>query len=151
VTQSLDPDLGVGALRTLEEVYGDLYFVRNVIAWSITGGLGIVLLFTLAGVHTLMAFTVAQSQREIGIRSALGARQGRLLADIFRKGMLPVAVGAGVGWLIAAAIDIYLSSGISVYALLGAAAFMLAPGSLSLAGPARRVTRIEPTVALRDR
>jgi hypothetical protein len=151
VTIALDPSLRVGAFRPLDEVFGELYFVRNMIASSILAGLAIVLLFTLAGVNTLMAFTVAQSRREIGIRSALGAERWRLLTDIFRKGLIPVVAGAAIGWLIAFGIDIYLSGdGGSVYALSGAAAFMLVLGVLSLAGPARKITKVEPTAVLKD-
>ena len=151
VTTAMDSSLRVGTVRSIHEILGEIRAVRNMVGASIMTGLMIVLLFTLAGVNTLMAFTVSRSRREIGIRAALGAQRWRLLASVFRQGLVPVAVGATIGWLIALALDIVLSRDhISVYALGGSAVFMILLGALSLAGPARRVTKIAPTTALRD-
>ena len=65
----------------------------------------IVLLFSMAGIYTLMAFTVAQRWREIGLRSALGAQPRRLVAGIFGRALVPVVAGAVAGSLVALLID----------------------------------------------
>jgi putative ABC transport system permease protein len=151
VTLGIDPGLRVSPFRSTDAVLREFGMVRNTVGLAIMTGLVIVLLFTLAGVNTLMAFTVSQSRREIGIRAALGAQKWRLLAAIYRRGLVPVSTGAAVGWLIALGLDIYLSTDrISYIALSGSAAFMIVLGTLSLIGPARKVTRLEPTSALRD-
>ena len=67
--------------------------------------MAIVLLFTMAGNYTLMAFTVAQRWREIGLRSALGAQQRVLVTEIFGRALVPVVAGAVVGGLVALLID----------------------------------------------
>ncbi|MBI4473566.1 MAG: hypothetical protein HY646_12935, partial [Acidobacteria bacterium] len=58
--------------------------------------LGIVL-FSVAGIYTLMAFTVVQRRREIGIRSARGASPQRLVLVIFRRVLVPVSAGVALG------------------------------------------------------
>src|SRR6185295_8555862 len=70
----------------------------------------IVVLFTMAGNYTLMAFTVAQRWREIGLRSALGAQPRVLVKNIFGRALIPVAAGAIVGCVVALLIDANLEA-----------------------------------------
>ena len=61
----------------------------------------IVLLFSMAGIYTLMAFIVAQRWREIGVRAALGAQPRRLLIGIFGRAAVPLLIGAMAGCALA--------------------------------------------------
>ena len=93
-------------------------------------------------------------RREIGIRSALGARPRRLLAAVFRRALGQVAAGFVVGILLALLVDYYLpieaAGGRNVPGVIpGAAAFMIVVGLLAALGPARRGLRVDPTEALR--
>ena len=102
-----------------------------------------------------MAFTVAQRRREIGIRSALGAQPGRLLAAVFRRAFWQLGAGAAAGMLAAYLTGRYVPieqiGGLPIPGILpGAAAFMLLVGVLASLGPARRGLRIDPTEALRS-
>ena len=113
------------------------------------------LLLSAAGLYALMAFTVAQRRREIGIRSALGAQPGQLVAAVFRRAFRQIAVGAAVGMLAAYLVGRYVPieqiGGLPIPGSLpGAAAFMLLVGVLAAFGPARRGLRIDPTEALRS-
>jgi ABC-type antimicrobial peptide transport system permease subunit len=102
-----------------------------------------------------MSFTVARRRREIGIRTALGARPGRMLTGIFARSLWQIAAGVVVG--VAAALVFHQSlnveglGGWHIPGILPAAAvFIMVIGLLSAAGPARRAVRVDPTEALRD-
>jgi putative ABC transport system permease protein len=114
-----------------------------------------VLLLSAAGLYALMSFTVARRRREIGIRTALGARPGRMLASIFARALWQIAVGVVVGG--AAALVVHRQLNIEAeggwhipWILPAAAIFIMTIGLLSAAGPARRAVRVDPTEALRD-
>jgi ABC-type antimicrobial peptide transport system permease subunit len=114
----------------------------------------IVLLFSMAGMYTLMAFIVAQRWREIGVRAALGAQPRQLLFGIFGRAAVPLLIGAMVGCALAlrlqSALPIIEAGGRSIPGIVPvSAAMMIVVGLLAVAGPARRAIRINPTDALR--
>ena len=155
VAASVDPALHVDEVRTLAEIYRDHRFGDNLGAITIGAVTGSVLLLSAAGLYALMAFTVAQRRREIGIRSALGAQPGQLVAAVFRRAFWQIGAGSAVGMLAAYLVGRYVPieqiGGLPIPGVLpGAAAFMLLVGVLAALGPARRGLRIDPTEALRS-
>ena len=155
VAATVDPALHVDQVRTLAEIYRDHRFGDNLGAITIGAVTGSVLLLSAAGLYALMAFTVAQRRREIGIRSALGAQPGKLLTDVFRRAFLQIGAGSAVGLLAAYLVGRYVPieqiGGLPIPGVLpGAAAFMLLVGVVAALGPARRGLRIDPTEALRS-
>jgi putative ABC transport system permease protein len=155
VAAGIDPALHVDEVRTLAEIYRQHRFGDNLGAITIGAVTASVLLLSAAGLYALMAFTVAQRRREIGIRSALGAQPGRLVAAVFKRAFLQVGAGAAVGMLAAYVVGRYVPieqvGGLPIPGVLpGAAAFMLLVGVLASLGPARRGLRIDPTEALRS-
>ena len=155
VAAGVDPTLHVDQVRTLAEIYRDQRFGDNLGAITIGAVTGSVLLLSAAGLYALMAFTVAQRRREIGIRSALGAQPGQLVAAVFRRAFWQIAAGSAVGMLTAYLVGRYVPieqiGGLPIPGVLpGAAAFMLLVGVLAALGPARRGLRIDPTEALRS-
>jgi predicted permease len=155
VAARVDPALHVDEVRTLAEIYRDHRFGDNLGAITIGAVTASVLLLSAAGLYALMAFTVAQRRREIGIRSALGAQPGQLMAAVFRRAFVQIAVGSAVGMLAAYLVGRYVPieqiGGLSIPGIIpGAAAFMLLVGVLASLGPARRGLRIDPTEALRS-
>jgi ABC-type antimicrobial peptide transport system permease subunit len=94
-----------------------------------------------------MSFTVARRTREIGIRTALGARPGRIVAGIFSRAFLQIGAGVLVGSGLAALMG--LGSMREVLLLLGADGIMLLVGLTACAVPVRRALRVDPTEALR--
>jgi ABC-type antimicrobial peptide transport system permease subunit len=116
---------------------------------------GLALLVAAIGLYSLLSFDVAQRTYELGIRSALGATPGRLLASVFRHafGLMTVAIALGVIIAFAAggAIEPLLyevsSTDPTVLAIVVVTLLFVA----ILAGwlPARRATRVDPNVALR--
>jgi predicted permease len=155
MTAALDPALRVDEIRPLDEFYLQQRRSNYAGAFALAVVTLSVLLLSAAGLYALMAFTVSQRRREIGIRSALGAQPQRLLVGIFRRALGQVAVGALVGLLMAFVLGKYLMieelGGWAVPGVVPAAAIlMLGVGLLAAVGPALRGLKIEPTEALRD-
>ena len=155
IAASVDPTLHVDEVRTLAEIYREHRFGDNLGAITIGAVTGSVLLLSAAGLYALMAFTVAQRRREIGIRSALGAQPGQLVGAVFRRAFWQIGAGSVLGMLAAYLVGRYVPieqvGGLPIPGVLpGAAAFMLLVGVLASLSPARRGLRIDPTEALRS-
>ena len=155
IAATVDPTLHVDEVRTLAEIYREHRFGDNLGAITIGAVTGSVVLLSAAGLYALVAFTVAQRRREIGIRSALGARPGQLVAAVFRRTFWQIGAGSALGMLAAYLVGRYIPieqvGGLPIPGVLpGAAAFMLLVGVLASLGPARRGLRIDPTEALRS-
>ena len=154
VAASVDPALHVDEIRTLAEIYREHRFGDNLAVIAIGAVTASVLLLSAAGLYALMAFTVAQRRREIGIRSALGAEPRQLMMAVFRRAFRQIGAGASVkivaAYLIGQFLPIEQIGGLPIPGILpGAAAFMLV-GVLASLGPVRRALRIDPTEALRS-
>lgn len=155
VAASVDPTLHVDEVRTLAEIYREHRFGDNLATIAMGAVTASVLLLSAAGLYALMAFTVAQRRREIGIRSALGAQPREVMAAVFRRAFQQVGVGAAVGMLAACLVGRFLPieqiGGLPIPGVLpGSAAFILLTGVLASLGPARRGLRVSPTEALRS-
>jgi predicted permease len=154
ITTALDPNLQMDQIRTLDDVYRDERWDDNIFGLGFASILLVVLLFSSAGIYTLVAFAVAQRRKEIGIRSALGATPLRLVADVFRVDLAPVLAGVIVGALLAFPVDKLVprndGGSVSTFAVSAALMFMLTVGLFAVSGPARRALRIDATEALRE-
>jgi putative ABC transport system permease protein len=113
------------------------------------------LLLSSIGIYGVMAYSVAQRTREIGIRMALGARSQNVLSMVVRQGMALVMGGVALGLIGAFAVTRLIGSllfkvGAADPATFVAASLLLV-GVAALAGylPARRATKVDPLIALR--
>jgi predicted permease len=154
VAAGLDPQLRVGQLQSLEEIYWKRRSFDHTFGFVLGGVTMIVLLFSMAGMYTLMTFIVAQRWREIGVRSALGALPRQILVGIFGRAAVPLMIGAVVGCAVALRLESWLpiaeAGGRSIPGIVPlSAAIMILIGLLAVAGPAHRAIRIDPTEALR--
>ena len=152
---NLDPVLRLDDVRRLDEVYGETQMSNNLTSYALAIVTLSVLVLSAAGLYALMSFTVTLRRREIGIRTALGARPGRLLASVFARALWQIAAGVVVGVTIALflhrRLNIEVEGGWHIPGILPAAAIcIMTIGLLSAAGPARRAVRVDPTEALRD-
>ncbi len=120
------------------------------------GGLAALALFLAAfGVYGLLSHAVSQRRREIGVRMALGAQRGDIVALVVRQGAALVTAGALLGIVAAAASSRVLESFLYGVAsddrltLVGAPLVLVAAAVAACWLPARRATRIDPVQALR--
>jgi putative ABC transport system permease protein len=115
--------------------------------------LGLVALFSAAGIHALMSFAVTRRRKEIGIRTALGAGRRRLLTAIFSRAAGQVGLGIAIGALAGGTFLIgeQWATGPRTAAILAFTATLTAlVAAGAAAGPARRGLRIQPMDALRE-
>ena len=154
-TASLDPGVGVFDAMPLTEYIGASLFGQKTAAVMLAV-LGIVALVLAAtGLYSVVAYSVAQRTREIGLRMALGARPADVLALVVRRGMRLTVVGVAIGVVGALAVT-RLAGSLLVHVsatdplVFGAASLFLAAVALAANYlPARRATRIDPNEALR--
>ena len=110
---------------------------------------------TVVGLYGLMSYAVSRRTREIGIRIAIGASHGRVVAMVLRQGLTPAWCGAVVGLGLSPATARLLPALVQiVYRFDSRTLFLVVPLMLAVTllaafVPARRAARVEPTVALR--
>jgi predicted permease len=122
----------------------------------VTSSLGLLgLLFASLGLYGVLAYTVSQRKREIGIRIALGAAQGKVRTLILRDAAQLTGLGLGIGFAAAALITwslralLYGVSPVDPVTFGGIAALLIAVSLVASYLPARRATRTDPVEALR--
>ncbi|HEV8216679.1 MAG TPA: ADOP family duplicated permease, partial [Gemmatimonadaceae bacterium] len=154
--RSLDRTVPIADLRALDDLTATANATRRTIAQLLSGFALLGLVLGMIGVYGVVSFGVAQRRRELGIRSALGARPQHLVAMVmggsFRMAVGGIVVG-GVAAVVASRSLNALVFGIST---TSPAVFALVAGSLGVAAalssalPAWRATRVDPLLALKN-
>jgi ABC-type antimicrobial peptide transport system permease subunit len=117
---------------------------------------GIAVALSMVGVYAVIAYSVAQGTREIGVRMALGADPGSVLRQVVLNGLrlalLGVVLGTGAALLATRVLEsyVYEVSTTDPLTFVAVGALVIAVAILSTLIPARRATRIDPMVALRS-
>jgi predicted permease len=154
--QSIDPEQPIADVRTMDQwVTRSLEGRRTPMMLLALFG-AVALLLSAIGIYGVLAFAVAQRVREFGIRQALGADGGAILSLVLRQGMRTAALGIALGLAGAFALTKYLQTllfgvqtrDMGVFAAV--TLLLLAVAMLACYVPARRATRIDPMVALRN-
>jgi putative ABC transport system permease protein len=153
--RSLDPQQPVYAIRTVEESFAASAVNRRIstVILTIFGVFALVL--SAVGIYSVVAYSVSQRTREIGVRIALGAGGAAVRRMIVRQALLPVAVGGALGLAGAIALGRALNS--LLFEVTGSDPATLTAVSLLFLGvavlasyiPARRASRLDPLTALR--
>ena len=113
----------------------------------------VTLMLSLAGVYAVTAFAVARRTREIGVRVALGAQPLHVLTTVFKRPLVQIALGIGVGAIMALAILTQGEFDVRRKDFVSAGIFALSTilcCVLACMVPTRRALRIQPTEALKD-
>lgn len=155
VVARLDPNLPVANLKTLPQQIRENVFLDRMISTLSTAFAFVATLLAAVGLYGVLAYTVAQRTREIGVRMALGADPRRVRGMVLRKVAVFLAVGGALGLLAALGIGRLAES--LLFGLegddpaVGAAAALLLILVALAAGylPADRASRIDPMQALR--
>lgn len=154
----VDPDVPIAETMTLPlQMAGadDVKEVRITGAFVTYAGALAVFLSAL-GIYAALAFSVSRRTREIGIRMAVGAGSGEVRAMVVREGMSVILLGTAAGFGLAAAgtrlvRHLLYGTGAADGLWYASAALLVAgAGLLACWFPARRATRVEPIVALRE-
>jgi ABC-type antimicrobial peptide transport system permease subunit len=113
----------------------------------------VTLMLSLAGVYSVTAFAVARRTREIGVRVALGARPLDVLTIVFKRPLVQMALGIGVGAVLGFGLANDDLSKVHLDVLGSTAVFVLSTilcCAVACIVPTRRALRIQPTEALKD-
>jgi predicted permease len=153
--RSIDPDLPIAKVVTLKTLVDDS-IAQQRLALYLIGILGLLALgLTSVGMYGVISYSVVQRTQEIGVRMAMGAQRQDISKMVLREGTLLACVGTITG--VAAALGVTHLMASFLYGVkatdpltfIAVAVFLIAIALLACYVPARRATRVDPTVALR--
>jgi putative ABC transport system permease protein len=153
---SAAPDVAQSFMTSAEAAHRDALVSPQVTTILLGAFALIALIVSLSGIAGMLALTVAQRTRELGIRLALGARPSALARHVVGTGMGLVCAGMAAGFGVTAIVIrslrglLFHVSAVDPLALASAIAVLLAAALLACYLPARRVTRIDPLLAVRS-
>jgi putative ABC transport system permease protein len=157
VIRGIDPGMPMFGVRTMADFYRARALTASNVIVGIVAGMGSMgLLLALIGLYALVAHSVAQRTREIGIRLAVGARPANVLMMVMRHGLLLSVAGIALGLVAAAAMNNLLRAAFPVSSGVNPALFAFVVPALLLVTlaaaliPARRASRIDPLISLRQ-
>ncbi len=154
--QSIDPGLPVFNVSSMNDVLDRSLASRRFSAQLVTGFAGLALLLASIGIYGLLAYMVSQRSREIGLRMALGAQRGNILKLILQKGIGLAGVGVIAGVILSASTASLMASVLYGVRPHDPAVFVIVPlllffvAGLASYLPARRATKLDPMIALRE-
>jgi putative ABC transport system permease protein len=153
--QALDPDQPIGQITTMDEAVASSLATRRLTMVLLGSFAVLALVLASVGLYGVMALTVTQRTRELGIRMALGAERTNIFKLVLGQGMTLMVIGIGIGLIGAIAAGRALMSllynvGVFDAGAVATAVFsLLAVALIACFVPARRATRVDPIVALR--
>jgi ABC-type antimicrobial peptide transport system permease subunit len=150
VVRDLDPELPVYDIRTLSDhIEANLIF-RRIPARMFMVLAPLLLLLAAIGIYAVVAYAVTLRTTEIGLRLALGATARRLIGQFVTEHLVVIAVGALFGWLLVFFVQIVIfTAPLEPAIFVGVPMLLMAVAALASWWPARRVTRVDPMLALR--
>jgi putative ABC transport system permease protein len=153
--RSVDPDAGIDAMIPMDRLVTSAVARQRFYAVTLGVFAGVAGFLAAIGIYGVLAYAVVQRTREIGIRMALGAQRGQVLALVMRQGVVLTMVGITVGLAGAAAGSRLLQGMLFGITTLDPNTFVAVSlvfgivATLASYLPARRATKVEPAVALR--
>jgi len=151
----LDPAQPVHSIRTMDELMGGHLGQDRFAAFLMTAFAGMALLLATIGIYGVVAFSVSQRRRELGLRLALVAEASDIARLVLASGFRIAAIGVVVGLAAALVVSRYVESalfGVSATdptTLITAALLLMATVLVACYVPARRAAKVDPTQTLR--
>ena len=166
IAEAVDPNIRLNEVTRMDKLADPLVWFMTLWRQVTMVLTGIAVLLSLAGIYAVLSFTVSKRTREIGVRVAVGASPGRIVATIFKRPITQVSAGIVVGSFLVGLGSVVvrnhqpdtdmglhtLEGGLSLgqlAMLIGYAALMLGVCLLACVVPTRRALGIQPTEALR--
>ena len=154
--QAVDPDQPVFTVQTIEQMQAQATWPYRIFGTLFAVFALIALVLSAVGLYAVMAYSVTQRTTEIGVRMALGADRGQISWLVLRRGLLQLGIGLTLGLAGAYGLSQVLTellAGISPTDPVTFASITVLLASVAAAAcliPARRATRVDPLVALRE-
>ncbi|MGH7555299.1 MAG: ABC transporter permease, partial [Longimicrobiales bacterium] len=154
--KGLDPEAPVSDVRTMQELVSASVAEPRFTAILLLGFAAVALALGAVGIYGVIAYAVSQRIREIGVRMALGARQGDVLRMVVRQGAVLAAIGIAIGLVAAFGLTRVLSGFLFGVSPRDAGTFVAVPALLAAVAllasylPSRRATRVDPMAVLRN-
>jgi putative ABC transport system permease protein len=151
-----DSSLPVSQVQTMEEIVNESVASRRFIMLLLASFAAVALVLALAGVYGVLSYAVSRRTSEIGVRLALGAKQGQVLRLIVAQGMRPVFIGLVIGAGIAFGLTRLMTSmlfgvGATDPVTYGGVALLLVAAAIAACWiPAFQATRVDVVKALRE-
>jgi len=155
VIASTDPNLAMAGVKTMTQIVDESLLGDRFVMLLYGIFAGVALLLAAIGIYGVMAFSVAERTREIGLRVALGADKAEVLKMILREGIVLAFVGLGLGLVGAVFVGrairgtLYGVGTVDFTAFTAVSIVLLASALLACYFPAQRATKVDPMVALR--
>jgi putative ABC transport system permease protein len=153
--QQMDRNLPLTGVFTLTEIFDQSLWAPRMGASLLAVFAGLSLVLAVIGIYGVMAYSVNQRTRELGIRMALGASRGDVIRLVVMQGLRLTLIGVVVGLVASFAASRLIATMLFSVSPTDAVTFVFVPIMLAFAAlgasylPARRATRIDPMVALR--
>jgi putative ABC transport system permease protein len=154
--KQVDPDMPLYRVRSMTELIGDTLGTQRLTNILLTGFAVIALLLAAVGIYSTMSLYVGSRTKEFGIRLALGAQPGVLRRSVLRQGLLLTAAGVVAGLAGALALTRTIRSLLFEVSSTDPFVFTAIPLLLVIVSlvacytPARRATKVDPLVALKE-
>ena len=156
IVQSSEPGALILNLQTMNELTSKALGPRRIVLAVFGGFAAFALILAALGVYSVVAYAVSQRTSEIGVRVALGAQPGSILAMVVRESGVLTLIGLSlglVGAFLGSSLMVSLLYGIGPtdwVTIAGACAVLLVVSVLTACVPARRALQIDPLIALRS-
>jgi ABC-type antimicrobial peptide transport system permease subunit len=155
VLRRLDANLPIEDMKTLDQQVKENVFLDRMISTLAAAFAGIATLLAAVGLYGVLAYTVAQRTREIGLRMALGAGADKVREMVLKQVMRMLVFGGVIGVLVALALGRMAQS--LLFGMEGNDPWVVSAVTVLLAAialgagyiPARRASKVDPMVALR--
>lgn len=154
--REIDPSAPMFRVRTIDDVLSESTQPARSSMVLLSGFAAVALLLAVLGVFSVLSYGVAQRAKEFGIRMSLGASTREVVLLVLRQGLIPVAAGIGIGLAGAFGLTRFMQTLLFGVTATDPATFvavgmgLAAVAAIACYLPARRATRVDPAVVLRN-